>query len=129
MALIGPYTTQALAEAACAEFAPTPSACCDGAGELLETHPDIELVVSGGTYGGTFTLVWGGTYWADAFVVSATDYEWRLSCAAGVWTLDLFEEGVEILDETDEPAGCDPLALSFAGATFGAEAPITAAVA
>jgi hypothetical protein len=130
VALIGPYATEAEAIAACAEFIPG-SPCCDGDGESLEAHPDIELVVSGGTYNGTHTLIWdGSSNWLSVPAVVGEDtYYWRLYCTEGVWTLVLYVNDVPVGTETDEPEDCDPLALSFTGATFGAEAPVTAAVA
>ena len=124
MALTGPYATQALAWAACGDYAP----CCDTEGNTLAGYPDLELVVSGGTYAGTYTLVWG-TYWGDTFVIGEDNYEWRLSCSGGTWTLALYQNGSPFLSETDTPGACDPFALSFSQTNFGADSPLTVAVA
>lgn len=124
MALLGPYATEAEAIAVCADFEP----CCDGVGEPLDGHPDIEMVVDGGPFAGTHTLVWTVSKWVGTFGVSPV-YRWELSCAAGVWTLTLFEDDVQIRTDTYELLDCDPFALTFDAAEFSADSPVTASVA
>lgn len=128
MALTGPYATQALALAACADYAP----CCDTPGNTLADHPDLELVVSGGTYAGTYTLAWDGTNYIVTFLVGGeTLHLWRLNCSGGTWTLSLYEgEGTTLLaSETSTNGVCDPFSLSFSQTNFGADSPLTVAVA
>lgn len=104
----------------CGDPIPPCSPCYDAAGEPLAGHPNVALAVPDGDFVGSYTpLVWGGSYWSKAFTIEGDSYEWRLSCAAGVWTLDLYKTGEIRNTGSATTRACRPFGLVFDGADFG----------
>lgn len=101
--------------------------CFDGPGGPLAGHPDQSLTVVDGTWAGTFTLAWAGSYWTGMGESAAI--EWRLSCAGGVWTLERRRFGVLVATGTATAASCDPYGLVFAPMGGGGSSDITAELA
>jgi len=125
VAFMGPYATRALAEAAC-----TPPCddepCYDGVGGPLAGHPGVTIDGTNAEYPGTYPLVWGGAYWSGTFSAEGNDYEWRLSCAAGVFTLELWKGGTIRDTSTATAQACDPsFALVFDGTLYNGTGDIT----
>lgn len=101
---------------------PPPGSCCDGLGEYLASHPNVNaLVPTDNVMTGGYVLVWGGSVYDSGSFEYPSPWEFihfELSCSGGVFAFKCYRNGVVIASGTATSQSCDPFGLVFNQSDF-----------